>query len=106
MADGNGCTCGAYGECECGCGADWTPQELIDARAEIARLRDELASATRHMEMAEAAWLRETAGNSPVAVTLTDAEREALEWAANAANNSWYAPTIAVTLRGLLERMK
>lgn len=35
-------------------------------RSEIARLRDELTSATRHMELAEAAWLRETAGNSPI----------------------------------------
>lgn len=39
MADGEGCVCHAHGECECACGADWTPQELIDARAEIARLR-------------------------------------------------------------------
>lgn len=39
--------------------------ELARAKAEIARLKDELESATRHMELAEAAWLRETAGNSP-----------------------------------------
>lgn len=41
--------------------------DLMDEAAdEIERLRDELSSATRHMEMAEAAWLRETAGNPPV----------------------------------------
>lgn len=39
MADGKGCKCGAYGKCECACGADWTPQALIDARLEIERLR-------------------------------------------------------------------
>lgn len=30
MADGKGCKCHAYGECECGCGVDWTPQEFYD----------------------------------------------------------------------------
>jgi hypothetical protein len=39
MADGKGCKCAAYDESECGCDADWTPQELVDARAEIERLR-------------------------------------------------------------------
>jgi len=39
MADGEGCKCAAHSESECGCNADWTPQELIDARAEIERLR-------------------------------------------------------------------
>lgn len=39
MSDGKGCKCAAYDESECGCDADWTPQELVDARAEIARLR-------------------------------------------------------------------
>lgn len=55
---------------------------LLQAAAEVARLRDELKSATRHMELAEAAWLRETAGNSPVAIVITDEERETLEIAA------------------------
>lgn len=39
MADGRGCKCAAHSEAECGCDADWTPQELIEARVEIARLR-------------------------------------------------------------------
>jgi hypothetical protein len=37
--------------------------------------------------------------------TLTDAEREAVHWAAYAAEQ-WYEHTAAATLRGLLERMK
>lgn len=24
--EGKDCICAAYGECECGCGADWTPR--------------------------------------------------------------------------------
>ena len=41
MADGKGCVCHAYGECECACGADWTPQEVYDLRAEVERLQKE-----------------------------------------------------------------
>lgn len=41
--------------------------------------------------------------------TLTDAEREAVEWAAKAvacpAPIAWFAPQVAATLRGLLERL-
>lgn len=86
MADGKGCKCAAYDESECACDADWTPQELIDARAEIARLR------------------------------LTDAERESIERQANyMARTAQGAGDIysadlrsqeAATLRGLLERTK
>lgn len=47
MADGKGCRCAAHSESECGCGVDWTPQELIDARAEITRLRAELADTSQ-----------------------------------------------------------
>lgn len=42
MADGKGCICAAFSKADCGCDADWTPQELIDARAEIARLRNQV----------------------------------------------------------------
>ncbi len=42
--------------------------------------------------------------------TLTDAEREAVAWSAQAVADptptAWYAPQIAATLRGLLERLK
>ena len=37
MADGIGCTCHAYSENECGCGVDWTPQEIYDLRAQLAK---------------------------------------------------------------------
>lgn len=86
MADGEGCKCAAYDESECACDADWTPQELVDARAEIARLR------------------------------LTDAEREAIERAAQwmvqlakdrgEIHSAGYFVDDAATLRGLLERLK
>lgn len=36
------CTCGAWNASECACDADWTPQELIDARNEITALREEI----------------------------------------------------------------
>lgn len=39
MADGKGCKCGAYGECECGCDADWTPQEVYDLRDRVKELQ-------------------------------------------------------------------
>lgn len=31
--EGGDCTCAAYDECECGCGADWTPkvEKLVEA---------------------------------------------------------------------------
>jgi hypothetical protein len=38
-------------------------------------------------------------------LTLTDAEREAIDWAAYAAE-TWYEHTAAATLRGLLERTR
>jgi len=71
---------------------------------ELARTRDELASATRHMGLAEAAWLRETSGNSPAAVVLTDAERKAVAWAVSAAEDCQHPADDA--LRGLMERTK
>jgi len=39
---GQGCECGAYGECECGCGADWTPREVYELRDEVTVLRKAL----------------------------------------------------------------
>lgn len=94
----------AWMRCE---GVPWEG-DLADAIeagvAEIARLRDELQSATRHMELAEAAWLRETAGNSPVAIVLTDAEREAMATAAIACEGIGFVEMPA-TLRSLLSRL-
>ena len=39
MSDGIGCECAAHHEGECCCDVDWTPQETIDLRAEIAELK-------------------------------------------------------------------
>lgn len=46
MSNGQGCTCSAWSANECACGADWTPQEVYDLRAENNRLKAELASLT------------------------------------------------------------
>ena len=46
VGDGVGCKCEARSEAECGCDADWTPQEIYDLRAENERLRD--ATLTRY----------------------------------------------------------
>jgi len=40
MSDGKGCECHAHYAGECGCdGVDWTPQELVDMKAELAALK-------------------------------------------------------------------
>ena len=36
MADGIGCKCEARNVDKCGCGADWTPQEVYDLRDKLA----------------------------------------------------------------------
>ena len=41
--DGQGCACGAYGQCECGCACDWTPREVYELRAEVNKLTEENA---------------------------------------------------------------
>lgn len=38
MADGMGCRCAAHSQAECGCGVDWTPQELHELWAKYDRL--------------------------------------------------------------------
>ena len=45
---GQDCNCHAYGENECGCGADWTPSEVYELREKLAAeraLADRLAEA-------------------------------------------------------------
>jgi len=83
MANGKGCKCAAYSESECDCDADWTPQEVYDLRAEVARLR------------------------------LNDAEREAVEWAVSRATYesmtlvaSRDAYRRSCALRQVLDRLK
>lgn len=39
---GKDCTCMAHGECECGCGADWTPREVYRLREHVKEIESEL----------------------------------------------------------------
>lgn len=87
MADGKNCKCAAHDKSECACDADWTPQELIDARAEIARLR--LTDAERYSVMAGLRSLERELYSDPE--NLGGEYRDMQRWAA--------------TLRGLLARM-
>jgi hypothetical protein len=87
--------------------ANWTPQELIDAQAEIARLRE----AIRRLADQDATLsVCEGAVTVTMDATLTDAEREAVEEAADfcAGTDGVGLPVEAhaATLRGLLERLK
>jgi hypothetical protein len=76
-------------------------------QAENARLREAIRSLAD-----QDGTLSVQGGNVTVTMdaTLTDEEREAVAWAARAAADptpvAWYAPQIAATLRGLLERTK
>lgn len=45
MADGKDCKCSAHGECECGCGADWTPQEIYDLRSKLKEAENTISEA-------------------------------------------------------------
>ena len=69
----------------------------------IHRLAAALASEMAKRTPSEPSTLGE--GTRQAGCTLTDAEREAVDWAAYAAEQ-WYEHTAAATLRGLLERMK
>ncbi len=79
MADGKGCKCNAYDKSECGCDADWTPQEVYDLRAENERLKEAIRRIADEDSML-------SAGNGNVTVTM-DGRQVAI-------------------LRGLLERLK
>jgi len=46
LSDGRGCECGAHNEHECGCGVDWTRQEVYDLREEVKQLRENIAAIT------------------------------------------------------------
>lgn len=46
--DGLWCSCGAYAESECACGADWTPSRVYELEARLAQVtshRDRLVAA-------------------------------------------------------------
>jgi hypothetical protein len=52
MSEGKGCQCNAHCEHECCCDADWTPKEVYDLRAEVARLTAEVAKANAERDEA------------------------------------------------------
>lgn len=113
MADGKGCICNAYGECECACDADWTPQELIDARAEIARLRGDAEVSRLRLEAAQAEPCPYVTGKTTryctlTPFTITDEEREAVEAAVGfceCTDKPLPRSEQIATLRKLLERL-
>lgn len=39
--DGLDCKCAAWAYFECACGADWTPREVYELRAEVAKLKED-----------------------------------------------------------------
>lgn len=41
MSDGSGCKCFARCQSDCVCDVDWTPRELVEARQQLAALREE-----------------------------------------------------------------
>jgi hypothetical protein len=100
MADGKGCKCAAHSESECGCDADWTPQEVYDLRAENERLR---LAIRRLAEQDATLSVCDGAVTVTMDGTLTDAEREAIRFAAVLYEQGGRADD-AATLRGLLER--
>lgn len=52
MADGKGCICWANSYSECGCDADWTPQEVYNLKAALARKDAEIAEYREAMNYA------------------------------------------------------
>jgi hypothetical protein len=54
MSNGKGCQCNAHCEHECCCDADWTPKEVYDLRAELARRTAEVAKANAERDEANA----------------------------------------------------
>lgn len=63
------------------------------------------AAGLMHEAAAEIQRLRNGAAASRETVRLADEERAAVEWCVRAATNSWYGPTVAATLRNMLERL-
>ena len=71
MSNGQDCTCSARSAYECACGADWTPQEVYDLRAENNRLKAELAEAKKDAERYR--WMRDSSvGPSQIWELLSD----------------------------------
>jgi len=108
MADGKGCKCAAHSESECGCDADWTPQEVYDLRSDVEMLRiraDVLETAIRRLADQDAT-LSVCDGNVTVTMdgTLTDEELKAIRRAAAVADEM-HDLRLKAALGGLLERL-
>lgn len=50
MADRKECVCMAWNSTECGCDADWTPQEMIDLREQLAAANAKIAEMEAGMQ--------------------------------------------------------
>jgi len=62
MSDGADCKCAAWNSSECGCDADWTPQETIDLRVEntsLLALLKEMSAEIEELTKALALEIRE-----------------------------------------------
>jgi hypothetical protein len=49
VSNGKDCRCNAHCEHECCCDADWTPKEVYDLRAELARVTAERDEARKEV---------------------------------------------------------
>ena len=101
MADGKGCKCEARSESECGCDADWTPQEVYDLRTE----NEQLKEAIRRLADQDAT-LSVQGGDVTVTMDarLSPVDVLAVEWAAAIARKQCQV-AVHKTLRRLLERL-
>ncbi|NBT36107.1 MAG: hypothetical protein EBT03_11345 [Betaproteobacteria bacterium] len=108
MADGEGCTCAAHSEAECGCDADWTPQEVYDLRAENAAVYGLLADIRAAVGDPTGKLMQDELVAHCRSLRFSDAERQALREAADAYelnNGDADCERIATTLRSLLARL-
>ena len=47
---GGNCSCGAWGQTECGCGADWTPKKLYELEFQVKDLEKKLICMIEYVE--------------------------------------------------------
>jgi hypothetical protein len=114
MADGKGCKCEAHSESECGCDADWTPQEVYDLRAANAAVYGLLADIRAAVGDPTGKLMQDELVAHCRSLRLTDAEREAVRFCVRASlpeteKLGGVAGELcrmhAATLRCLLERL-
>jgi hypothetical protein len=103
MSDGKGCQCNAHCEHECCCDADWTPKEVYDLRAEVAKAtaeRDALAAEVAALTTANASLAGDAVGLR-IACAAIKAERdEARREACELLARSMRGPMEIATERG------